>query len=39
MNLIDKICERFTKLEAKKNGMYFEVAQRSDSLSGDRNGH
>ena len=39
MNLIDKICDRFTKLEAKKNGMYFEVAQRSDSLSGDRNGH
>lgn len=39
MNLIDKICDRFTKLEAKKNGIVFESAQRSDSLSGDRNGH
>lgn len=39
MNLIDKICDRFVKLEAKKNGMNFESAQRSDSLSGDRIGH
>lgn len=39
MNLIDKICDRFVKLEAKKNGTNFDSAQRSDSLSGDRNGH
>jgi hypothetical protein len=26
MNLIDKICDRFTKLEAKKNGIVFESA-------------
>jgi hypothetical protein len=38
MSLIDKICDRFTKLEAKKNGVNFDSAQRSDSLSGDRNG-
>jgi hypothetical protein len=39
MILIDKICDRFTKLEAKKNGAHFESAQRSDSLSAERNGH
>jgi len=36
MVLIDKICDRFHKLEAKKNNA-FDSAKRSDSLSAERN--
>jgi hypothetical protein len=36
MALIDKICDRFQRLESKKNNA-FDSAKRSDSLSADRN--
>lgn len=37
-SLIDRICDRFNHLEAKKNGSIDTGMQRSGSLSGDRTG-
>ena len=36
-NLIDKICEKFSKLEAVRNGSKIDLGANSDSLSADRN--
>lgn len=35
--LIEKICEKFSKLEAYRNGSKIDLAGHSDTLSADRN--
>lgn len=35
--LIERICEKFAKLEAYRNGSKIDLAAHSDSLSADRN--
>jgi hypothetical protein len=35
--LIEKICEKFTKLEAYRSGSKIDLGAQSESLSADRN--
>jgi hypothetical protein len=35
--LIERICEKFAKLEAYRNGSKIDLAAHSDTLSADRN--